>query len=46
MLLKGGWCDSRGTAEEVRVKEQMKQDGANKRNRAKAYAFYQQVLVM
>ncbi|KAL7605473.1 protein IQ-DOMAIN 8 [Lactuca sativa] len=39
---EGGWCDSRGTAEEVRVKEQMKQDGANKRNRAKAYAFYQQ----
>ncbi|KAI3766440.1 hypothetical protein L2E82_16498 [Cichorium intybus] len=39
---EGGWCDSRGTAEEVRVKEQLKQDGVIKRDRAKAYALYQQ----
>ncbi|KAL8230279.1 hypothetical protein R6Q57_000057 [Mikania cordata] len=39
---EGGWCDSHGTAEELRTKEQMKQDGAIKRDRAKAYAFYQQ----
>ncbi|KAK9066176.1 hypothetical protein SSX86_013497 [Deinandra increscens subsp. villosa] len=39
---EGGWCNSNGTAEELRTKEQMKQDGAIKRDRAKAYAFYQQ----
>ncbi|KAJ0755636.1 putative IQ motif, EF-hand binding protein [Helianthus annuus] len=39
---EGGWCDSRRTAEELKTKEQMKQDGATKRDRAKAYALYQQ----
>lgn len=41
---EGGWCDSYGTAEEVRAKERMKQDGATKRDRANVYAFYQQRL--
>ncbi|GJS40877.1 IQ-DOMAIN 1-like protein [Tanacetum coccineum] len=39
---EGGWCTSHGTAEEIRLKEQMKQEGALKRDRAKAYALYQQ----
>nr|XP_043618046.1 protein IQ-DOMAIN 8-like [Erigeron canadensis] len=39
---EGGWCNSHGTAEEVRSKEQMRQDGAMKRDRAKAYALNQQ----
>ncbi|KAI3786181.1 hypothetical protein L1987_45313 [Smallanthus sonchifolius] len=39
---EGGWCNSHGTEEELRTKEQMKQDGATKRERAKAYALYQQ----
>ncbi|KAL8250067.1 hypothetical protein R6Q59_033760 [Mikania micrantha] len=43
---EGGWCDSHGTAEELMTKEQMKQDGAIKRDRAKAYAFYQQVMIL
>ncbi|KAI3463260.1 hypothetical protein Pfo_019923 [Paulownia fortunei] len=38
-LAESGWCDSRGTAEEVRSKLQMKQEGAIKRERAIAYAY-------
>ncbi|KAI3759768.1 hypothetical protein L6452_07813 [Arctium lappa] len=41
---EGGWCDGYGTAEEMRAKERMKQDGAIKRDRANVYAFYQQRL--
>ncbi|XP_020098748.1 protein IQ-DOMAIN 1-like [Ananas comosus] len=37
-----GWCNSQGTVEEVRTKLQMRQEGAIKRERAKAYALSQQ----
>ncbi|RZS17588.1 hypothetical protein BHM03_00049776 [Ensete ventricosum] len=37
-----GWCDSRGTVEEVRAKLQMRHQGAVKRERAIAYALSQQ----
>ncbi|XP_051119444.1 protein IQ-DOMAIN 8-like isoform X2 [Andrographis paniculata] len=40
---ESGWCDSRGTVEEVRSKLQMRQDGAIKRERAIAYALSQQL---
>ncbi|KAL0429908.1 UNVERIFIED_CONTAM: protein IQ-DOMAIN 31 [Sesamum radiatum] len=43
-LAESGWCDSRGTVEEVRSKLQMKQEGAIKRERAIAYALSQQQL--
>ncbi|PIN20664.1 hypothetical protein CDL12_06645 [Handroanthus impetiginosus] len=43
-LAEKGWCDIRGTAEEVRSKLQMKQEGAIKRERAIAYALSQQRL--
>ncbi|XP_051151556.1 protein IQ-DOMAIN 6-like [Andrographis paniculata] len=36
-----GWCDSRGTLEEIKVKIQMKQEGAVKRERALAYSLAQ-----
>ncbi|KAK6153587.1 hypothetical protein DH2020_013226 [Rehmannia glutinosa] len=39
---ESGWCDSRGTVEEVMSKLQMKQEGALRRERAIAYAFSQQ----
>ncbi|XP_076884946.1 protein IQ-DOMAIN 6-like isoform X2 [Bidens hawaiensis] len=39
---EGGWCNSNASAEELKIKEQMKQDGVIKRDRAKAYALYQQ----
>ncbi|XP_073147886.1 protein IQ-DOMAIN 6-like [Henckelia pumila] len=38
---ENGWCDSRGTADEVKSKIQMKQEGALKRERAISYAFSQ-----
>ncbi|KAK6128051.1 hypothetical protein DH2020_038215 [Rehmannia glutinosa] len=41
---ESGWCDSRGTVEEVMSKLQMKQEGALRRERAIAYAFSQQQL--
>ncbi|KAL6501446.1 hypothetical protein OROGR_026579 [Orobanche gracilis] len=41
---ESGWCDSRGTVEEVMSKLQMKQEGAIKRERAIAYALSQQHL--
>ncbi|KAL7159194.1 hypothetical protein ABFS83_01G011500 [Erythranthe nasuta] len=37
-----GWCDSRGTLEEVKTKIQMRQEGAVKRERALAYSLAQQ----
>ncbi|XP_077210343.1 protein IQ-DOMAIN 6-like [Tasmannia lanceolata] len=37
-----GWCDRRGTLEEVRAKLQMRQEGAIKRDRAIAYSVSQQ----
>ncbi|KAK1265476.1 Protein IQ-DOMAIN 31 [Acorus gramineus] len=37
-----GWCDSRGTLEEVKTKLQMRQEGAIKRERAIAYSLSQQ----
>ncbi|KAK8465419.1 hypothetical protein PHAVU_009G078500 [Phaseolus vulgaris] len=36
-----GWCDSRGTLEDVKVKIQMRQEGAFKRERAIAYSLAQ-----
>ncbi|KAL6534019.1 IQ-domain [Orobanche hederae] len=36
-----GWCDSRGTLEEVKTKIQMRQVGAFKRERALAYSIVQ-----
>ncbi|XP_021294228.1 LOW QUALITY PROTEIN: protein IQ-DOMAIN 1-like [Herrania umbratica] len=33
-----GWCDSPGTVEELRAKQQMRQEGAIKRERAIAYS--------
>jgi len=38
-----GWCDSRGTLEDVKVKIQMRQEGAFKRERAIAYSLAQKV---
>ncbi|MED6175614.1 IQ-domain [Stylosanthes scabra] len=35
-----GWCDLPGTAEEVKAKLQMRQEGAIKRERAMAYSMY------
>uniref|UniRef100_A0A0A0K7V8 DUF4005 domain-containing protein n=1 Tax=Cucumis sativus TaxID=3659 RepID=A0A0A0K7V8_CUCSA len=37
-----GWCDSRGTVEEVKNKHQMRREGAVKRERALAYSILQQ----
>ncbi|KAI3454151.1 hypothetical protein Pfo_010814 [Paulownia fortunei] len=36
-----GWCDSRGTLEEIKAKIQMRQEGAVKRERALAYSLAQ-----
>lgn len=36
-----GWCDSKGTLEDVKAKLQMRQEGAFKRDRAIAYALTQ-----
>ncbi|MBA0728548.1 hypothetical protein Golax_001438 [Gossypium laxum] len=36
-----GWCDSKGTLEDVKTKLQMKQEGAFKRERALAYSIAQ-----
>ncbi|XVF89072.1 hypothetical protein PTKIN_Ptkin19aG0101400 [Pterospermum kingtungense] len=36
-----GWCDSKGTLEEVKTKLQMRQEGAFKRERALAYSLAQ-----
>lgn len=36
-----GWCDSRGTLEEVKAKLQLRQEGAFKRERAIAYSLAQ-----
>ncbi|KAL0341876.1 UNVERIFIED_CONTAM: IQ domain-containing protein IQM1 [Sesamum calycinum] len=41
---ENGWCDIRGTVDEVRSKLQMKKEGAIKRERALAYALSQQQL--
>ncbi|KAL0441392.1 UNVERIFIED_CONTAM: protein IQ-DOMAIN 1 [Sesamum radiatum] len=40
---ENGWCDIRGTVDEVRSKLQMKKEGAIKRERALAYALSQQL---
>ncbi|GER45028.1 IQ domain-containing protein [Striga asiatica] len=40
---ESGWCDSRGTVEQVMSKLQLKQNGALKRERAIAYALAQQL---
>ncbi|KAK2986157.1 hypothetical protein RJ640_019563 [Escallonia rubra] len=39
-----GWCDSRGTLEQVKAKIQLKQEGAFKRERALAYSIAQKQL--
>ncbi|CAI9755721.1 unnamed protein product [Fraxinus pennsylvanica] len=41
-----GWCDSRGTLEEVNTKIQMRQAGAAKREKAFAYSLAQKVRLM
>lgn len=38
-----GWCDSKGTLEDVKTKIQMRQEGAFKRERAIAYSLAQKV---
>ncbi|KAG4924061.1 hypothetical protein JHK87_049601 [Glycine soja] len=38
-----GWCDSRGTLEDVKTKIQMRQEGAFKRERAMAYSLAHKV---
>lgn len=38
-----GWCDHRGTLQEVKAKIQMRQEGAFKRERALAYGLAQKV---
>lgn len=39
-----GWCDSLGTLEELKAKQQMRQQGAIKRERAIAYSVLKQVM--
>ncbi|KAA0064506.1 protein IQ-DOMAIN 1 [Cucumis melo var. makuwa] len=39
-----GWCDSKGTLEDIKSKLQMRQDGAFKRERAIAYSLVQKQL--
>lgn len=41
--LQEGWCDSKGTLEDIKSKLQMRQDGAFKRERAIAYSLVQKV---
>lgn len=41
--IQEGWCDSRGTLQEVKAKLQMRQEGAFKRERALAYSLAQKV---
>ncbi|EPS73313.1 hypothetical protein M569_01446, partial [Genlisea aurea] len=42
-MAEEGWCDSRGTLEEVKAKIQLKQVGAVKRERALAYSLTQKM---
>lgn len=39
-----GWCDSKGTIQDVKAKIQMRQEGAFKRERAIAYSLAQKVV--
>lgn len=41
-----GWCDSKGTLQDVKTKIQMRQEGAFKRERALAYSLAQKVLLL
>lgn len=41
--LQAGWCDSQGTADDVRSKIHMRHEGAIKRERALTYAQSHQV---
>ena len=41
--MQEGWCDSKGTLEDVKSKLQMRQEGAFKRERALAYSLAQKV---
>lgn len=38
-----GWCDSKGTLEDIKAKLQMRHEGAFKRERAIAYSLAQKV---
>ena len=40
-----GWCDRRGTVDQVRTKLQMRQEGAIKRERAISYSISQKVMI-
>jgi len=39
-----GWCDIPGTAEEAKAKQEMRKEGAIKRDRTKAYSQSKQVM--
>jgi len=41
--VQDGWCDSKGSLEDVKTKLQMRQEGAFKRERAIAYSLAQKV---
>lgn len=45
-FLQQGWCDIPGTADEVRAKLKLRQEGAIKRERANAYSLSQQVFLL
>lgn len=40
-----GWCDRKGTVDDIKTKLQQRQEGAFKRERALAYALAQKVIV-
>lgn len=42
--LQEGWCNSKGTLEEVKAKIQMRQEGAFKRERALVYSLVHKVI--
>lgn len=44
LKMQEGWCDSKGTIDDVKAKIQMRQEGAFKRERAIAYSLAQKVL--
>lgn len=43
ILSQEGWCDRKGTVDDIKTKLQQRQDGAFKRERALAYALAQKV---
>lgn len=43
-MFQEGWCDSKGTLDDIKTKIHMRQEGALKRERAIAYSLAQKVL--